>query len=171
MDDGSRRHRQRGRQRTTGGSHALTTEDIDWLVAHLRTVVASSPTVWAGRGMTLLQLTALHLISALAPVTLTDVAKALGTKPPATSAMVDRLIQAGLVCSTPDPQDRRRVHLTIATTATPIISNINQDTATRMQAMLNSMSPQNRRHLVDILRETVQQFAEDPGFRPPSVPL
>jgi hypothetical protein len=59
----------------------VTAQDIDWLVAHLQTVVAASPVVWAGRGMTLLQLTALHLISALAPVTLTDLAQALGTRP------------------------------------------------------------------------------------------
>ncbi|MDQ4094192.1 MAG: MarR family transcriptional regulator, partial [Actinomycetota bacterium] len=87
----------------------MTVEDIDWLVARLQAMVTASPAVWAGRGMTLLQLIALHFISALAPVTLTELAEALGTKPPATSAMVDRLIQAGLVCRTPDPQDRRRI--------------------------------------------------------------
>jgi DNA-binding IclR family transcriptional regulator len=47
--------------------------------------------------MTLPQLTVLHLINAPAPVTLTELAQALGTKPPATSAMVDRLTHAGLV--------------------------------------------------------------------------
>jgi DNA-binding MarR family transcriptional regulator len=59
--------------------------------------------------MTLLQLTALHIISAQAPVTLADVAQSLGTRPPATSAMVDRLIRTGLVSRASDPQDRRRV--------------------------------------------------------------
>jgi hypothetical protein len=54
----------------------VTAKDVDWLVTHLRAVVAASSAVWAGRGMTLLQLTALHLISALAPVTLTDLAPA-----------------------------------------------------------------------------------------------
>ncbi|MGH3854118.1 MAG: MarR family transcriptional regulator [Pseudonocardiaceae bacterium] len=54
-------------------------------------------------GMTLLQLSALHLISALAPVTLTDLAQAMGTRTPATSAMVDRLTRAGLVSSQPTP--------------------------------------------------------------------
>ncbi|HEX4100311.1 MAG: hypothetical protein WAN20_22235 [Pseudonocardiaceae bacterium] len=47
----------------------MTAEDVDWLVAHLRVMVAASPAVWAGRGMTLLQLSVLHRISALAPVT------------------------------------------------------------------------------------------------------
>jgi DNA-binding MarR family transcriptional regulator len=55
--------------------------------------------------MTLLQLIALHLISALAPVALIDLAEALGTQPLATSAMVDRLAQAGLVSLIPDPGD------------------------------------------------------------------
>ena len=98
----------------------VATEDIGWLVAHLQTVVAASPVVWAGRGMTLLQLTALHLISTLAPVTLTDLAQALGTRPPATSAMVDRLTHAGLVQRTPDPHNRRRVQLTLTADAEPI---------------------------------------------------
>jgi DNA-binding MarR family transcriptional regulator len=75
----------------------VTAEDVAWLVAHLRVVVAASSAVWAGRGMTLSQLTVLHLISALAPVTLTDLAQVLGTRPPATAAMVDRLTHAGLV--------------------------------------------------------------------------
>lgn len=41
---------------------------------------------------------------ALAPVTLIDLARALGTKSPATSAMVDRLTHAGLVRRTLDPR-------------------------------------------------------------------
>ncbi|MGH3814304.1 MAG: MarR family winged helix-turn-helix transcriptional regulator [Pseudonocardiaceae bacterium] len=138
----------------------VTAEDIDWLVAHLRVVVAASPAVWAGRGMTLLQLTALHLISALAPVTLTDLAQALGTRPPATSAMIDRLTHAGLVCRTPDPQNRRRVQLTLTAAAEPIVGDTDLDTARRLQAVLNSMSPQTRRHLIDILIDTIRRSAE-----------
>jgi hypothetical protein len=45
----------------------VTAEDVDWLVAHLQAVVAANCAVWAGRGLTLVQLTALHLIGALAP--------------------------------------------------------------------------------------------------------
>ena len=138
----------------------VTAEDLDWLIAHLRAVVVASPTVWAGRGMTLLQLTALHLIGALAPVTLTDLAQVLGTRPPATSAMVDRLTHAGLVRRTPDPHNRRRVQLTLTTTAEPIIGDTDPDTARRLQAVLNGMSPQTRRHLIDILIDTIRRSAE-----------
>ena len=54
----------------------MTAQDVHWLITHLRTIVAASTVVWAGRGMTLVQLTVLHLISALAPVTLTELAQA-----------------------------------------------------------------------------------------------
>ncbi|MBV9162974.1 MAG: MarR family transcriptional regulator [Pseudonocardiales bacterium] len=141
-------------------ARVVTAEDIDWLVAHLRVVVTASPTVWAGRGMTLLQLSALHLISALAPITLTDLAQALGTRPSATSAMVDRLTRAGLVCRMPDPRHRRRVQLTLTADAEPIVGDTDLDTAKRLQAVLNGLNPQTRGHLIDILIDTIQRFAE-----------
>lgn len=137
----------------------VTSQDVHWLVAHLRAVVAASSTVWAGRGMTLLQLTALHLISALAPITLADLAQALGTKPPAASAMVDRLAHAGLVCRTPDPQNRRRVQLTLTVDAQPIVGDTDPDTAKRLQAVLSGISPYTRRRLIDVLIDTVRRSA------------
>jgi DNA-binding MarR family transcriptional regulator len=144
-----------------GGHHAkiVTPQEIDWLVAHLRTVVMASPAVWAGRGMTLPQLTALHLIGALAPVTLTELAQALGTRP-ATSAMVDRLTHAGLVCRTRDPNHRRRVELTLTPDAQRIIGDTDPDTATRLHTVLTGMSPTARHHLIDILIDTIRQSAE-----------
>jgi DNA-binding MarR family transcriptional regulator len=132
---------------------AASTKEITWLVSYLRAVVAASPAAWAGKGMTLSQLTALHLISALAPVTLTDLAQALGTGLPATNAIVDRLTSIGLVCSTPDSQSRRRVRLTITAHAQPMVGQVDLHTAKRLQAALDSMRPQARRHLVDVLRK------------------
>lgn len=145
-----------------GGHHTtvVTAQDIDWLVAHLRAVVIASPAVWAGRGMTLPQLTALHLIGALAPVSLTELAQALGTRPPATSAMVDRLTHTGLVRRTPDPHHRRRVELTLTPDAQQIIGDTDPDTATRLQTVLTGMSPTARHHLIDLLIDTIRQSIE-----------
>jgi DNA-binding MarR family transcriptional regulator len=145
-----------------GGHHArvITAQDIDWLVAHLRAVVMASPAVWAGRGMTLLQLIALHLIGALAPVSLTELAQVLGTRPPATSAMVDRLTHTRLVRRTRDPRNRRRVELTLTADAQQIIGDTDPDTATRLQSVLTGMSTQARHHLIDILIDTIRQSVE-----------
>ncbi|MFZ0120622.1 MAG: MarR family transcriptional regulator [Pseudonocardiaceae bacterium] len=151
-----------GRRRANGGNRdGLTTaEDVRWLVAHLRAVVAASPAVWAGRGMTLLELTALHLINALAPVTLTDLAHALGSRLPATSAMVDRLSHAGLVVRTPDPDDRRRLQLILTAEAEPIIGDTDPDTAKRLHTVLARIDPGTRRHLIDVLIDTVRRSAD-----------
>ncbi|MDQ4105002.1 MAG: MarR family transcriptional regulator [Actinomycetota bacterium] len=138
----------------------MTAQDVHWLVAHLREVVAASAVVWAGRGMTLLQLAVLHLIRALAPVTLTDLGQALGTRPPATSAMVDRLAHAGLVYRTPDPQDHRRVQLTVTADAQPIVGDTDPDTARRLQVVLKSLSPQARRQVIDVLIDTIRKSAQ-----------
>jgi DNA-binding MarR family transcriptional regulator len=145
-----------GRVNGRPATESVKPEDVDWLLTHLRAVVAASPpAVWAGRGMTLLQLAAMHLISALAPVSLTDLGHALGTRPPATSAMVDRLEHAGMVCRAPDPDNRRRVKLTLTAAATKIIGDTGTDTAKRLHAVLTGMNPQIRRHLVDVLRDSV----------------
>jgi DNA-binding MarR family transcriptional regulator len=133
----------------------VTAEDVDWLVTHLRVVVVASPALWAGHGMTLSQLSALHLISALAPVTLTGLAQSLGTTAAATSAMVDRLTHTGLVGSTPDPRDPRRIQLTL--NAEPIIGDTDLDTARRLQAVLTGISPQTQHHLIDILIDTIRR--------------
>ena len=164
-----RRHRpaQSSQQRATGDQPAetVTAQDLRWLLTHLRTVVAASTVVWAGRGMTLVQLTVLHLISALAPVTLAELAQALGTKPPATSAMVDRLTHAGLVHRTPDPHDHRRIQLTVTAAAQHIVGDTDPNTARRLHAVLNAINPQTRRQVIDVLIDTIRQSANQPQHR------
>ena len=86
----------------------VTTEDARWLAGYLRKMVASRPAAWANCELTLSQLIALHVIAARAPMTLLSLSEALGTRPPATCAMVNRLAKAGLVHRTPDP-DRKSV--------------------------------------------------------------
>ena len=110
--------------------------------------------------MTLRQLTALHIIGALAPVGLSKLAQALGTRPPATSVMVDRLIYIGLVRRTPDPADRRRVQLSLTADAEAIIGDTDAETGSRVQRVLRGMGRTTRRHLIDILIDTIRRSAE-----------
>ncbi|MBV9060794.1 MAG: hypothetical protein JOZ09_16800 [Pseudonocardiales bacterium] len=56
-------------------------------------------------------------------------AHALGTKPPAIAAIVDRLASAGLVRPLPDPHDRRRIQVTTTSAAQPIVRDTDEDTA------------------------------------------
>lgn len=136
----------------------VTTDDAHWLAEHLRRMVSSRPAIWAGSELTLTQLLALHFISAQAPITLIGLAEALGTRPPATSAMVDRLAQAGLVHRTPDPHDRRRVLLAVTSHAGAMIGKIDLQTARRLQAVLTSMGAAAQRCLTEVIKDTARRL-------------
>lgn len=122
-------------------------------------MMMTQPAAWASSNMTLPQLTALHFIKATSPVTLAALAKALGTGPPATCAMVDRLARAGLVHRSPDPEDHRRIRLAITAAAEPMIGKIDLDTARHLQTVINGMSPAARRCLTDVLQDTARRLA------------
>ncbi len=137
----------------------VTTEDARWLAGYLKKMVSARPAAWAGSDLTLSQLIALHVISAKAPMTLIALSEALGTRPPATCAMVDRLARAGLVCRTPDPDDLRRVVLGATDIAAQMIGKIDQDTARRLQTVLATMGTAAQRVLTEVLRDTARRLS------------
>ena len=153
-------HRQfRSAGLSRAGSSRVASDDARWLAEHLRKVVSGRPAVWAGNEMTLAQLLALHYISAQAPVTLITLSEALGTRPPATSAMVDRLTRAGLVHHTPDSVDRRRVLLAVTSQAVSMIGKVDLPTARRLQLVLNSMGVAAQRCLTEVIKDTARRLA------------
>jgi DNA-binding MarR family transcriptional regulator len=109
--------------------------------------------------LTLSQLIALHIIAARAPMTLIALSDALGTRPPATCAMVDRLARAGLVRRTPDPDDLRRVLLAMTSTSAQMIGKIDPDTARKLQAVLSSMGSAAQRILTEVIKDTARRLA------------
>jgi DNA-binding MarR family transcriptional regulator len=137
----------------------VTTDDASWLAGYLRKMVSSRPAVWGGSEMTLAQLLALHFISAEAPVTLLALSEVLGTRPPATCAMVNRLARAGLVYRTPDPDDRRRVLRAATGKAVAMIGKVDLRTARRLQGVLTSMGTGAQRVLTEVLKNTARRLA------------
>ncbi|MFN2478572.1 MAG: MarR family winged helix-turn-helix transcriptional regulator [Pseudonocardiaceae bacterium] len=137
----------------------VTTEDARWLASYLRKLVSTRPAAWAGTDLTLSQLIALHVISARAPMTLMALSDALGTRPPATCAMVDRLARAGLVRRTPDPEDLRRVLVAVTGTAAQMLGKIDPDTARRLQTVLKTMGSAAQRVLTEVLKDTARRLA------------
>lgn len=134
-------------------------EDARWLADHLRKMVSRRPTAWAGSELTLAQLLALHFISAKAPITLMSLSHVLDLRPPATSAMVDRLTRAGLVCRRPDPTDRRRVLLTVTAHAVVMTGKIDLQTARRLQAVLTRMGAAAQRCLIEVIKDTARRLS------------
>jgi DNA-binding MarR family transcriptional regulator len=137
----------------------VTTEDARWLAGYLRKMVSARPAAWAGSDLTLSQLIALHIISAKAPMTLLSLSESLGTRPPATCAMVDRLARAGLVRRTPDPDDLRRVVLAVTGKTAQMIGKIDLDTARRLQSVLTTMGSAAQRVLTEVIKDTARRLA------------
>ncbi|HET9117795.1 MAG TPA: MarR family transcriptional regulator [Pseudonocardiaceae bacterium] len=137
----------------------MTTEDACWLAGYLRKMVSSRPAAWAGTELTLSQRIALHIISAKAPMTLLSLSEALGTRPPATCAMVNRLARADLVHRTPDPDDLRRVVLAVTGKSAQMIGKIDQDTARRLQMVLTTMGSAAQRVLTEVIKDTARRLA------------
>jgi DNA-binding MarR family transcriptional regulator len=136
----------------------VTADDARWLADPLRKMVSSRPAAWASSELTLAQLIALHIISARAPITLLSLSEALNIQPPATSAMVDRLTRAGLVCRIPDPHDRRRVLLAVTGNAVAMMGKIDPQTARRLQAVLTTMGTAAQRCLTEVLKDTARRL-------------
>ncbi|MGH3788056.1 MAG: MarR family winged helix-turn-helix transcriptional regulator [Pseudonocardiaceae bacterium] len=137
----------------------VTPEDARWLASYLRKMVSTRPAAWAGSELTLSQLIALHFIAAKAPMTLLSLSEALGTRPPATCAMVNRLARAGLVQRAPDPDDLRRVLLFVTSKSAQMIGKIDPDTARQLQVVLLSMGSSAQRVLTEVLKDTARRLA------------
>ena len=64
-------------------------------------------------GLTMAQMVALHLLDPPGPMSVSSIAACLKLSPPATSHLVDRMVVAGLVGRTEDPDDRRHKRIAI----------------------------------------------------------
>lgn len=121
-------------------------------------MVAGRPGVWAGSDLTLSQLIALHVIAARMPMTLLSLSEALGTRPPATSAMVNRLAEAGLVYRVADPDDLRHVLVAVTGKSVQMIGKIDPDTAKKLQSVLAGMGSAAQRVLTEVIRDTARRL-------------
>src|SRR5262249_21152617 len=99
-----------------------------------------------------------HFISAQAPLTLIALSEALGTRPAATSAMVDRLARADLVYRMPDSEDRRRVLPAVTSHAAPMIGKVQLPTPPPLPVLLHSMGAAAQRCLTEVIRDTARRL-------------
>ena len=76
--------------------------------------------------LSMAQVNALMVIRNLSPLSLTELAAQLGVSPPSASAMVDRLVEKGIVSRETSPEDRRRVVIGISPAALEQITAIEE---------------------------------------------
>lgn len=112
-----------------------------------------------------MQLRALLVIAAAAPVSLTALARRLRASVSAVSRLCDRLQQAGLIARQPGQPDRRGVRLSPTPAGHQLAAWVRAQRRDSLAAILARMTPAARQGLIDGLRELSATT-----FRPPAAP-
>lgn len=81
-------------------------------------------------------------------LTLGGLADALDVVPSSASRLCDRLAATGLLTRTPDPRDRREVHLTLTATAVELLEDLRRRRCEALATVLTKMPAGSRRSLL-----------------------
>ncbi|MDN5856517.1 MAG: MarR family transcriptional regulator [Actinomycetia bacterium] len=130
-------------------------EGVRPLLARLRELVVQRPDTWADLDVTMPQLRVLFAVRRKQPISVSALADTLELRLAAASALVNRLVRAGLLHRSEDPRDRRRVLLALTDSAEQALTRVDERSTARFAAVLTRMSPEGRRHLAAALMELV----------------
>jgi DNA-binding MarR family transcriptional regulator len=136
--------------------------DVARLAAQLRALVMRRSDAWLDLDITMPQLRALFCISRQQPMSVSALADALEQRLAAVSALVTRLVRAGLVRRREDPDDHRRVLLEVTDRGARMVSGVDSRAADRFEAVLAQMSPRGRHCMAVALSELIDLLSAQP---------
>ena len=90
------------------------------------------------------QFNLLSYLAADGPMNMGSLAKLMGHTTPATTGLVDRLIDSGLVERKQLPSDRRQVLVNITAEGKKIVQSMKDEVAVRITELLDKLSPEDR---------------------------
>jgi DNA-binding MarR family transcriptional regulator len=96
---------------------------------------------WLPLDLSMAQLKAMMLMVAAPPMTASQLATTLGLGRPATSILIDHLVQDGMVTRTEDPIDRRRVLVELTPTGSDLVARLRQGPRDRLRHLLEQLAP------------------------------
>jgi DNA-binding MarR family transcriptional regulator len=124
-------------------------------------------------GLTLPQITALHALRWGGPMSIGGLVDEIGLSVSATSHLVERLVERGLVDRTEDPDDRRLKRVAVTDTGKAIVDRLADARHEDLMHAIDMLEPSLRSALAMVLESAVQQL-QIPGerrcARPPQEP-
>jgi len=135
--------------------------EVAGLASRLRRLVTRRPDAWLQLDITMPQLRTLFAVRERGTVTMSELATTLGQRLPATSTLVNRLVDRGLLRRLPDPDDRRRVLVALSEDAERTLSAADDRAAARFAAIVGRMSPAGRAALATALDELITLATAD----------
>jgi DNA-binding MarR family transcriptional regulator len=157
-------------QKPTSPHDTLIETAVDAQQCLWRAMHRLSLTEWAGIDLTMGQLKALLILDAQTALTISQLAEKMDLARPATSILVDKLVQAGYVERTEEPTDRRRTNIRLSATGTRLVGCLMRGTQEKLRAKLARLAPedlhaliQGFRALADVILEEVPTPTPEPA--------
>jgi DNA-binding MarR family transcriptional regulator len=150
--------------RTAGGDPAgrARAADTDALLAACRLLVGISARSLAAveDRVNLIQLRILTMIASREPVTLSELATAVGLHLSRASRACDRLVETGYVIREDDPHDRRSLRLTLTEEGKGIVADVTSARRAAVQPAMRRLEPEMRAQLVEALERFTTEAGE-----------
>jgi DNA-binding MarR family transcriptional regulator len=146
--------------RTATGEAAELSQLIGELMSRLhRRLAGDSLATINDAGLTMSQFVALHILAQEGGLSVGTVAERLRLSPAATSSLLDRLVQAGLIARTEAPEDRRQKRLAITPKGSALITGVNAERMHEVAALLGRLSPRVRLQFAQVLVRVIEEMA------------
>ncbi len=119
--------------------------------------------IMAESGLTMPQIVALHVLRFGPPCHIGALGEHLKLSTSATSHMVERLFEKGLVDRTEDPIDRRQKNVAITAEGIALVVRLHTERTQELSRALSTLDPELREQLVSVFERVIAQLrAGDP---------
>ena len=151
--------RSRARFSRSGQPASDLAELIEEMMNHIhRRSADDTLAVMNEAGLTMAQMVALHLLTHLGPISISSIAACLKLSPPATSHLIDRMVIAGLVGRSEDPDDRRHKRIAITGKGRNLIESTHEGRSREFSRVLSSLSHEVQAQFGRVLARVVDEL-------------
>jgi len=114
--------------------------------------------VMSQSGLTIAQMVALHVLARHGVRTVGGIASCVKLSPAATSHLVDRLVQRGLVARSEHTVDRRQKQVSISPAGRALVDRLDRAQLAGLTGLLAQLSPGMRQRLATVLSDLVAEI-------------
>lgn len=117
-----------------------------------------------GSELSAAQMNAITIVNKHGPLSMGALADQLGITAPSASAMVDRLVEKGILIREHSSEDRRKVEVRISPAAVKEIQAIEESLFRLFQGLVRKLGPETTRKWCDVLASIQKVLLEDDAY-------
>lgn len=117
-----------------------------------------------GSELSVAQMNAISIVRKQGPLSMGGLAEQLGITAPSASAMVDRLVEKGILLREHSRKDRRKVEVRISPEAVKQIEAVEESLFRLFQGLVQKLGPETTRKWCDVLASIEKVLLEDDAY-------